>query len=100
MVSNTPEMTRERLSEIVLKEKASVTRIIELLGKNGYLKRKINKNNGRRYWLIPTEKGTTALDKIVEIITQNRITALEGINQEAQAQLKETLDILIKNCKK
>ncbi|MBV7267948.1 MarR family winged helix-turn-helix transcriptional regulator [Winogradskyella luteola] len=100
LISSNPEMTQEELSDVLFKEKASVTRMIELLRKNGYLNREIHETDRRRFKLTPSKKGKAALDKIIEIIKQNRTIALEGINQYDQTHLNETLNKLIKNCTK
>ncbi len=98
LIANNPNLNQEEIGQIVFKEKASVTRMIELLRKNGYLKRSIHETDRRRFILLPTDKGEIALENLISIIEKNRSIALEGISEEDQMHLKTTLQSLIKNC--
>jgi len=98
LISDNPNMSQEELGKITFKEKASVTRMIELLRKNNYLERDIHETDRRRFRLTPTKKGKIALDKIIKIINRNRQVALNNIKPDEILLLGTTLNKLIDNC--
>ncbi len=97
-VEQYPELSQSQIAALVFKDKASVTRIIELLKKNGYLKREINNKDRRKYSLKLTNKAKQILFKLKKIRNQNRTIALDGISAEQLSQLSATLNKLISNC--
>src|SRR6218665_55699 len=46
-ISDYPEITQKELAENVFKDQASITRIVDLLVKRGYISRKPNSDNRR-----------------------------------------------------
>ncbi len=96
--NNYPELSQNELSEIMFKDNASVTRMIELMAKKDYLERSINKQDRRKYNLNITEKGEKILTDLNTIILSNRKSALRGISNSEITQLKNTLNKIINNC--
>ena len=93
-----PGMTQKEMAEIVFKDYASVTRMIELLVRKGYLLRTFHPADRRRFELTFTAKGKKTIDQLIPIIQSNRRTALEGLTQDDQSQLKTLLDKITQNC--
>ena len=90
-------VTQQQIAERVFKDVASITRIIELLVKNGYLERFFHSTDRRRFELKLTEKATSVLKDLQPHIEANRKKALEGISDGELETLRKTLGKLINN---
>jgi MarR family transcriptional regulator for hemolysin len=95
-----PTITQNEIGDKVFKDNASVTRIIELLVKSNYLRRKIDKTDRRRYKLEVTEIGVETIYLVNEIVLKNRSVALNKISNEEMEITKKVLDIIFFNCQK
>ena len=87
------------LANLIFKDNASITRMIELMVKKDYLNRTIHKEDRRKFNLEITEKGKTTIDLLSPIIQTNRKTALNGLSLEEINLLDKTLNKIITNCK-
>lgn len=97
-LQDNPEITQQQIAAIVFKDYASITRIIELLVRKGYITRSFHPNDGRRSVLSLTDKATKLLTSIQPVIQGNRNKALKDISVEEGRQLKVLLDHIITNC--
>jgi DNA-binding MarR family transcriptional regulator len=88
------------LANLIFKDSASITRMIELMVKKEYLIRTIHKEDRRKFNLEITEKGKKTLELIEPVIKINRETALDGLSLEEINFLEKTLHKIISNCKK
>ncbi|MBC5833867.1 MarR family transcriptional regulator [Flavobacterium sp. F372] len=88
------------LANLIFKDSASITRMIELMVKKEYLIRTIHKKDRRKFNLEITEKGKKTLELIEPVIKINRETALDGLSLEEINFLEKTLHKIISNCKK
>lgn len=93
-----PDITQQELGEKIFKDNASVTRIIELLVKAKYLKRKNNTEDRRRTGLEVTEKGKETIADVYKIVLKNRSVALDGISKNELEVVKKVLMKITKNC--
>jgi len=94
-----PTISQQEIGEMVFKDNASVTRIIELLVKSGYLERSIHQEDRRKTNLKVTFSGKEIIEKVHGLILENRKTALEGVSHNELDILNKTLNQIIKNCK-
>ncbi|RZS93380.1 MarR family winged helix-turn-helix transcriptional regulator [Aquimarina brevivitae] len=94
-----PELTQNELAELLFKDNASLTRMIKLMVKNGFVTRTINDEDLRRYKLTLTKKAEIIVAKLPQIIQSNRATALDGITLADQEVVKELLHDIKNNCK-
>ncbi|UOK43105.1 MULTISPECIES: MarR family winged helix-turn-helix transcriptional regulator [Flavobacterium] len=94
-----PTITQHELSELVFKDNASVTRIIELLIKAGYLEKETNPEDRRKFMLHVTKAGEEVIKNVHEVVLQNRSIALNGINQKELETADAVLRKIIANCK-
>ncbi len=92
-------MSQQEIAERVFKDSASVTRIISILVKSKFLTRKVMTSNRRRVSLKITKFGTETLEKMNEIIVQNRAQALKGISKEEIELVKNVMNRIAENCK-
>lgn len=93
-----PGISQQEIGEKVFKDNASVTRIIELLVKSGYLEREVNQNDRRKSNLKVTVEGKRIIEKVHDLVLENRKTALAGILPEELEILNKTLKKIISNC--
>lgn len=87
------------LAQILFKNFASTTRMIELLVKKGFLSRSINDKDRRKTSLKLTSKGQIAIEALIPIIFENRRHALEEVTEIDQEHLMLTLNKITRNCK-
>lgn len=91
-------ISQQEIAAKVFKDNASVTRIIELLVKSNYLERSIHPKDRRKSHLKVTASGKLIIEKVYELVLQNRRTALQGIAQNDLEILNATLKKIIENC--
>ncbi|MCU7547697.1 MarR family transcriptional regulator [Chitinophagaceae bacterium LB-8] len=94
-----PDISQNEIAEKVFKDAASVTRIIDLLIKKKYLERKMHDSDRRRFHLEVTSVGKTLMKDIAKVVAQNRAIALHDVTQEELGMLRDTLTVIINNCK-
>lgn len=94
-----PDITQMELSNLIFKDYASVTRMIELLVKNGFITREVDPANRRRNKISVTEATRKMMDKITIAVKSNRKLALNNILQKDLEQCRITLENIKKNIK-
>lgn len=97
-VAENPTITQKDISKIVFKDNASITRIIQLLVKQGFLTREVYPSDRRRVNLTLTETGKKITIDVNEIALQNRAAALKGIDEESIKLMRDLLQKVIENC--
>ncbi len=93
------DLPQNQLAELVFKDVASVTRIIDLLVKKEYLVRSTHSDDRRRFVLEITEKGRDVIAKAGSIVNENRNIALSGLKAEDVNNVQSLLRQIIQNCK-
>jgi DNA-binding MarR family transcriptional regulator len=96
-IEDIPGIAQLEIAELVFKDAASVTRIVELLTKKGYLQRQENKDR-RRYTLQLTNEGKEMTRQVNKIAEQNRSIALNGISEKELQKMNQLLITIIDNC--
>ncbi|MCX8526173.1 MarR family transcriptional regulator [Chryseobacterium formosus] len=86
-----PEITQNEIGNLVFKDNASVTRIIELLVKSEYVIRTIHSKDRRKTNLEVTALGIKIIKDVQKIVEQNRAIALDGISKEELQIMNNTL---------
>lgn len=92
-----PEYSQHEIAELVFKDTASLTRMVELMVKKEYILRTISENDRRRFSLVITEKGQRIIQEIDEIVPVNRSIALNGINQKELEIVQKVMNTITKN---
>jgi DNA-binding MarR family transcriptional regulator len=100
ILNNNTKISQNELANLVFKDNASITRMIELMVKKEYLIRTIHQEDRRKFNLEITEKGIKTIELIEPIVQLNRETALNGLSLEEITLLDKTLHKIIINCKK
>lgn len=97
-ITDHPDLTQREMAAKVFKDHASITRMIELLVRRGFLKRSPNPADRRQYILELTSEGKAVYEQLVPIVATNRETALEGFSEEDTEMLKRLLQRMTENC--
>lgn len=93
-----PALSQQQIADLVFKDKASLTRIIELLVQKGLVSRTIHATDRRKFDLHLTTQGQHALTQLAGTIQLNQQTALRGLSDAELAQFHATLQKIITNC--
>ena len=75
-----PDCPQQQIAEMTFKDYASLTRIIELLVKKGYLHRNRHPQDKRRFNLTLTNQADAVLKAMQPVIVNNRKKALSGLS--------------------
>ena len=93
-----PALNQQQLADLVFKDKASLTRIIELLVQKSLVSRAIHPTDRRKFDLHLTAAGQRSLTQLAGTIALNQRTALQGLSADELAQFETTLQKIIANC--
>lgn len=93
-----PRVSQLEIADRVFKDAASVTRIVDLLIRKGYLQRQSHPVDRRRFTLELTNPGKTLVKQVDRISEENRSIGLKGISEADLEHLKGTLTTIINNC--
>ncbi|WP_264550668.1 MarR family winged helix-turn-helix transcriptional regulator [Flavobacterium sp. N2038] len=100
ILNDNRDISQNELANLVFKDNASITRMIELMVKKDYLSRTIHPEDRRKFNLMITEKALKTIELIEPVIQSNRETALYGLSVSEITLLDQTLHKIIRNCKK
>ena len=93
LLENKEIMYQRQIAEIIFKDRANISRIIDIMHHKGLIE-KIPDSNGRRIFkLVVTEKGKQARDKVFSTDIELRKMITENISEE---DLATTFNILEK----
>ena len=95
-----PDLNQKEVAELVFKDNASMTRMINTMVQKKHLKRSMNTEDRRRYKIEITIKGKDVLKTLPPIIHHNRNTSLKGITKNELKQLEIILNKIRINCTK
>lgn len=95
-----PELSQKEIAELVFKDNASMTRMINTMVQKKHLKRSMNFEDRRRYKIEITNKGKDVLKTLPPIIHHNRNSSLKGITKNELKQLEIILGKIKANCTK
>ena len=97
ILNDQPNLSQNEIANLLFKDNASMTRMIEGMVKKGMLEKTMDLTDKRRASLSLTEKGRTVLSNITPIILKNRETALTGISEEEKVLLVQLLQKIVRN---
>ena len=93
-----PDGMQQEIGELVFKDAASITRIIQLLVTKGLVARSIHRVDGRRRALRLTSAGVAAIRRVEPIVRENRRRALRRLVPGEVTQAQRVLNALYANC--
>ncbi|MBK6523880.1 MAG: MarR family transcriptional regulator [Bacteroidia bacterium] len=97
-LSENTKLTQSDLAELVFKDKASMTRLIELLVLKKLVQRAAHETSRRRFKLTITDKGNELITQITPLVKDNRKHGLHGISFAELQATEQTLKKIIDNC--
>ncbi|EZH76008.1 hypothetical protein ATO12_04255 [Aquimarina atlantica] len=98
ILNDNSSLTQMQIGDLVFKDYASITRILNLMEKKGYINKGINNKDKRRSLLEITTKGKETLTILSPTIQLNRNTALKNITEDELNQLYTILNKITNNC--
>ncbi|MDR3022633.1 MarR family transcriptional regulator [Chryseobacterium sp.] len=93
-----PGITQNEIGDLVFKDNASVTRIIDLMVKSEYITRHVHPEDRRKTNLEVTDSGVKVIKEVQNIVEKNRKTALKGIKNEELEVMYSVLLKISENC--
>ncbi|PRB01845.1 MarR family transcriptional regulator [Chryseobacterium sp. MYb7] len=93
-----PGITQNEIGDLVFKDNASVTRIIDLMVKSEYIIRKVHPEDRRKTQLEVTDSGIKVIKEVQNIVEKNRKIALKGISDEEMKIMYSALLKISENC--
>lgn len=93
-----PGITQSEIGDLVFKDNASVTRIIDLIVKSEFIIRHIHPEDRRKTNLEVTDSGKKIIKDVQNLIEANRKTALKGISKETLEMMNSALLTISDNC--
>ena len=97
LLENDEIMYQRQLAEIMFKDRANISRIIDIMHRNGLIE-KIPDSNGRRiYKLIVTEKGKEIRNRVLSTDKELRAVITENISEEELNSIFHILEKMNKN---
>jgi len=94
-----PGITQNEIGDLVFKDNASVTRIINLMVKSEFITREVHTEDRRKTNLEVTESGKEIIGKVQKLVENNRKTALKNISKTELEIMNSTLLKISENCK-
>jgi DNA-binding MarR family transcriptional regulator len=85
------------LAERATKDRHNMTRILNLLEKNGLVRREADPNDRRCHRVYLTEEGRTLKEKLIPIVEEHLHRALSGLSQEDLDFLKRMHERIVEN---
>jgi len=98
MIIDFKGITQTEIAERIFKDKASITRIIDLLVINDYVTRKPHPSHGKMIQIDITAKGTDTITNLKKDVPTFRDVALKNISDENKKAIQSTLNLIINNC--
>lgn len=93
-----PGITQNEIGDLVFKDNASVTRIIDLMVKSEYIIRHIHPDDRRKTNLEVTDSGKKVIREVQNIVETNREAALKGVSKDELEMMYSALLKISENC--
>jgi DNA-binding MarR family transcriptional regulator len=97
-LTDNPSISQKELAEMVFKDTASVTRIIDLLVKARYLKKSVHNEDKRKTTLTFTDLGIQTIESAEKVVENYRKIALKGIGIAKENHVNAVMKTIINNC--
>ena len=91
-------ITQTEIAKRVFKDKASITRIFDLLESNGYIERIPHPTHGKMTQINITQKGDETIEMLKKDVPKFRDFALKNISEDQKKETQAVLKSIIYNC--
>ena len=96
-LSESEWLYQRQISAITLKDRANITRIINILEKKGYIKKVVDTTSRKIHKIYITEEGKRVRNKVLPIILNIWAMTSENISEDEMDKFIETLDKIREN---
>lgn len=96
-IAEKEQLTQKAIANLTFKEPAAVTRILDILSKQNYVKRLPVAGDRRKYHLQLTEDGQSLYDDLIPHIVEIRAKGIDGLPPREIEIMKESLDTMSQN---
>ncbi|MFK7771095.1 MAG: MarR family winged helix-turn-helix transcriptional regulator [Saprospiraceae bacterium] len=96
-VSEQEGINQKEMANLTYKDPASVTRMVDLMAKKGWIERQPIVGDRRAYGLHLTKEGKEFVKKMMPAAQDLRAMGLSGISQKELETLKKTLNKIYEN---
>lgn len=93
-----PGITQNEIGDLVFKDNASVTRIVDLMVKSKYITRHVHPDDRRKTKLEVTDSGKKIIREVQNIVENNREIALKGVSKDELEMMYSALLKISENC--
>ncbi|MGB6037910.1 MAG: MarR family transcriptional regulator, partial [Cryomorphaceae bacterium] len=90
-------ISQTELAEFSLRDPASITRTLDILGKKGLADRENIEGNRRQYNIVLTKAGEKFVDAHMDFIEKQRAQSLMGMNEKDQKTFNRLLKQMQEN---
>lgn len=94
---NNPGLSQKALAELCSKDQPTLTRIVDLLVKKGYVQRKIHHNDRRSFIVVLSEQGQAKVSELEPKVRSIRMKAWEKLDESDFEDLKRILNTIYNN---
>ncbi len=84
-------LSQSQISELTIKDKPTITKMVDVLEKKKLVIRKLDKTDRRKYKIFLTESGRDLKKKLPPIVSEQLQKALSGIDEEEIENTKKVL---------
>jgi len=96
-VSEQEGINQKEIANLTYKDPASVTRMVDLMAKKGWIERQPIEGDRRAYGLHLTKEGKDFVKKMLPAAKELRAMGLENISQKELENFKKTLNKIYEN---
>lgn len=89
--------SQAQLGEKMLKDRHNITRILNLLEKRGYVKRKADEADKRVYRVFLTAAGRATQKELAPIVLNHRKSTFKGLGTKDRQAMRSLLERIVKN---
>jgi len=90
-------LSQSEIADQTFKDKANITRILDVMERNGLIKRQRHEHDRRSFRIFLNDKGKQYKSYIIPFAQQVNQTALKNLNVEDIAELKKLLNKIYEN---
>lgn len=94
---NGPDLSQKALAELCCKDQPTLTRIVDILVKKGYVERKIHHNDRRSFIVVLSQQGEEKVRELEPKIQSIRMKAWENLGETDFEDLKRILNTIYNN---
>jgi DNA-binding MarR family transcriptional regulator len=90
-------LSQTELAQLVFKDQPTLTRIIDILSKKGYVERALHPQDRRSFQLVLTPTGQTKVQELKPIVAKIREKAWENLDEQDFDEFKRILNTIYNN---